>query len=160
MVDMADPFVIARFLGQCDHRDDASCWEWRGIMNTNGYGRFSFANRHRLAHRFSFSLFIGSIPSGMVVCHSCDNRKCVNPRHLWVGTQSENLKDAFAKGRHTTPDTRGERNGNRKLDWRRVMAIREMHSEGTKKYLIAQAFGVSPSTIGEIIANEIWKVEP
>src|SRR5690606_31986863 len=113
-------------------------------------------DNHRLAHRFAFTLFIGEIPDGMVVCHSCDNRLCVNPRHLWLGTQSENLKDAVAKGRMHPPETRGERNGNRKLDWEKVRAIRHMHSLGSKRYLIASAFNVSPSTVGEIIANEIW----
>ena len=81
----------------------------------------------------------------------------MNPHHLWLGTQSDNLRDAVSKGRMIAPDTRGERNGNRKLDWEKVRAIRQMHSTGVKKFHLAQSFGVSPSTITNIIDNEIWK---
>ncbi|SIT74622.1 HNH endonuclease [Pontibaca methylaminivorans] len=158
MADLGDPFVIERFLSLCPVRDSKdSCWEWAGMVNTNGYGRFSFNDRHELSHRISFQMFIGDIPDGYVVCHSCDNRLCVNPRHLWIGTQSDNLKDAVAKGRMFRPDTTGERNGNKKLNWGKVEAIREMHSRGVKKHLIAQAFQVSPSTIGEVVNYKIWR---
>jgi hypothetical protein len=157
MAELSDPFVIARFLSNCSHGDSAECWNWHGIMNTNGYGRFSLNDRHRLAHRVSFQMFIGQIPKGMVVCHRCDNRKCVNPNHIWLGTQSENLKDAFVKGRMKHPDTTGEKNGNRKLSWEKVRAIREMKSSGVKSFLIASSFNVSTSTIYDIVKNRIWK---
>ncbi|RWR09775.1 HNH endonuclease [Paenirhodobacter populi] len=157
MAELRDPFVIERFLSLCSHSDQERCWVWSGMSNTNGYGRFSFNDRHRLAHRVSFEMFIGPIPEGMVVCHECDNRLCVNPRHLWLGTQSENLLDAVSKGRKSPPDTTGEKNGNRKLNWDQVSAIRSMHAQGAKKYLIAQVFHVSPSTIGGIVSNKSWK---
>ncbi len=157
MADLRDPFVIQRFLTECNHSTKDVCWDWSGMFNTNGYGRFSLNDKHRLSHRIAFEMFIGPIPDGYMVCHRCDNRRCVNPYHLWLGTQSENLKDAFAKGRMFRPDTNGERNGNRKLDWPKVNAIRAMNSMGIKKTLIAQSFGVSPSTIFEIASNKIWK---
>lgn len=157
MVDIRDPFVIQRFLSLCDHGSETDCWEWQGMVNTNGYGRFSLNDRHQLSHRAAFEMFIGEVPDGRVVCHSCDNRLCVNPHHLWLGTQSENLRDAVAKGRMRRPDTRGEANGNRKLNWDAVRDIRQMHQRGVKKYLIAQSFRVSPSTITEITNGKIWK---
>ncbi|MCW2405080.1 hypothetical protein M2336_001709 [Sphingobium sp. B1D7B] len=137
--------------------DTEVCWPWLGPVNSNGYGRFSLRNSHILAHRQSYRLFKGEIPEGMNVCHSCDNRLCVNPEHLWLGTQSENLRDAVAKGRMKHPDTRGERNGNRKLAAADVAAIRKMHSGGLPKYRIAERFGVSPSTVGNIINGDTWK---
>lgn len=157
VANLSDPFVIARFLSMCDHSDDRICWNWTGLQNTNGYGRFSLANKHQLAHRVSFEIFIGEIPDGMCVCHQCDNRLCVNPRHLWLGTQSENLKDAVAKGRVFQPDTTGEKNGNRKLDWERVRAIRRMAASGVKINLLASSFRVSHSTIREVVIGKIWR---
>jgi hypothetical protein len=154
---LSDPFIIARFLSHVDAIEDGKCWEWSGITNSNGYGRFSFKDVHRLAHRVSFEIFFGPIPQGMNVCHRCDNRLCVNPEHLWLGTQSENLRDAVSKGRLSQPDTAAEKNGNRRLDWEKVQAIRDMHRSGVKKYHIAGLFGVSPSTIANITNFETWK---
>lgn len=155
--DLRDPFTIARFLSNVEHLAEAECWEWDGTKNSNGYGRFSFKNRHRLAHRVAYEIFFGDVPNGMNVCHKCDNRRCVNPRHLWLGTQSENLADAAAKGRNFTPDTSAEKNGNTSLDWERVRAIRKLHRDGMKKFHIAQIFNVSPSTVGNITKNQTWK---
>jgi hypothetical protein len=153
-----DPFVLARFF-QCIQfpTKKGGCWEWTGLENTNGYGRFSYKDSHRLAHRVSYQIFFGEIPAGYVVCHNCDNRKCVNPSHLWLGTQSENLRDAAAKDRMHRPNTRGELNGNRKLDWKKVNTIRSMHKRGALKSHLAQLFRVSPTTIGNIIAGGTWK---
>lgn len=154
---LKDPFIVQRFLSNCDHGDLKKCWEWSGMMNTNGYGRFSYKDNHSLAHRISFEMFVHEIPSGMMVCHKCDNRKCVNPMHLWIGTQSENLKDASRKGRMVYPDTTGDKNGNSKMTWDKVREIRRLYKSGVKKYLIASSFGVSPSTIGNITNNQTWK---
>lgn len=148
-----------RFLKQMDTRDfnPEVCWEWGGQLNQNGYGRFVVGGIHRLAHRVAYEFFAGPIPDGMNVCHSCDNRLCVNPHHLWLGSQSENLQDAVAKGRMVHPDTSGERNGNRKLNQADVDLIRAMFAGGQKKYRIAEKFGVSPATIADIIGGKTWR---
>lgn len=75
------------------------CWEWAGGKSGEGYGRFMRSP----AHRFSWELHNGPIPPGMFVCHHCDNPPCVNPDHLFIGDNAANMRDAFRKGRHSTP---------------------------------------------------------
>lgn len=156
---MADPFIAARFFSNFNQLPDGGCWEWKGTDNSNGYGRFSYEGRHHLAHRFSYEMFFGPIPERMNVCHRCDNRKCVNPEHLWLGTQSANLTDAVAKGRMSPPDTRAHRNGNTTLTWEKVRAIREMTKRGVRRFHIAKLFDVSPSTVSNVANGATWKEE-
>jgi hypothetical protein len=156
---MTDPFTMARFLSFADQSAANGCWEWTGEENTNGYGRFSHQEQKSLAHRFSYELFFGDVPAGLNVCHRCDNRKCVNPSHLWLGSQSANLSDAVSKGRMHRPDTRGHRNGNTTLTWEKVRAIRDLDSRGIRKFRIAKLFGVSPSTVTNITTLATWKEE-
>lgn len=81
-------------------RKGDGCWEWAGASNgAGGYGSFSFLGRRFLAHRFAAWLTFGDIPTGMLVCHQCDNPKCVRPEHLFLGTALDNARDAVAKGR-------------------------------------------------------------
>ena len=77
------------------------CWEWTGCLNGTGYGAFRWKQRGWLAHRYSYTLHNGPIPAGQFVLHRCDNPKCIRPDHLWLGTQTENMKDCAAKGRNT-----------------------------------------------------------
>ncbi len=86
------------------------CWEWTGTIMRSGYGHFSINNRYQLAHRISYKMHFGAIPPGLCVLHQCDNRRCVRPEHLFLGTKKDNAQDAIAKDRFTT----GERNGVRK----------------------------------------------
>lgn len=74
------------------------CWEWLGNKDRTGYGRFGRGGR--AAHRFAYRLWNGPIPDGLSVLHRCDNPGCVKPGHLWLGTQSDNLRDMASKGRH------------------------------------------------------------
>jgi hypothetical protein len=86
-------------------RDDTGCWEWQGRRLPSGYG----VVRNTTAHRVSYAAFIGSVPADLVVCHACDNPCCVNPAHLWLGAQRDNMQDAKRKGRIRT-------NGNDRKD--------------------------------------------
>jgi len=87
-------------------RTPGPCWAWRGLVTTFrkiSYGRIGVGNGMQLAHRVAWQLYCGPIPKGALVCHVCDNGLCVNPKHLFLGTQRDNMRDAAAKGRVRTP---------------------------------------------------------
>ena len=82
-----------RFDAFCDKTGD--CWIWTGTFSSKGYAKFDSKEAHRLA----YERFVGPIPAGLLACHECDNPKCVNPAHLWLGTHADNMADMKAKGR-------------------------------------------------------------
>ena len=77
----------------------SGCWEWMSALDKFGYGQCRFNGKNWKSHRLFYSLFKGPIPNGLFVCHSCDNKKCVNPDHLWLGTAQDNSTDMKIKGR-------------------------------------------------------------
>jgi hypothetical protein len=81
----------------------SGCWNWNGCLTHNGYGQMTAAQRRWSAHRYFFVKYRGHIPPGMLVCHHCDNRKCVNPEHLFLGTFKDNTQDMMRKGRNKSP---------------------------------------------------------
>lgn len=94
-----------RFWSFVDKKAPDECWNWKG--SGTRYGVFSVKSRGRFAHRVSYEINKGPIPDGKCVCHKCDNPKCVNPNHLWLGSHSENIKDAVTKGRLAIPNNKG-----------------------------------------------------
>jgi hypothetical protein len=131
------------------------CWEWTGGVDNDGYGRISGqvdGVRYQKAHRVAWVLHNQQpIPANMVVCHSCDNRRCVNPAHLWLGTQEENQLDKIGKGRHIT--VRGEAHPEAKLtedQVRAILADARTHTE------IAYDYGIKASTVSSIKTRKSW----
>ena len=97
---MIDNEMLERFWKKVD-KTSTGCWEWKGWRNSDGYGFFRYFNKKEIqAHRFSAKHIGGMNIDGMVVCHSCDNPGCVNPNHLFPGTQQDNIKDMHKKGRN------------------------------------------------------------
>lgn len=86
--------------------EESGCWEWQLSKTPQGYGQAMYRRKRWRAHRLSYTAFKGEIPEGLCVCHTCDNRKCVNPEHLWLGTRGDNNKDCSGKGRHRNQYTK------------------------------------------------------
>lgn len=130
------------------------CIIFIGSKNSLGYGELSYKGKRFRAHRLSYISHVGPIPDGMVVCHKCDNPPCINPEHLFIGTQADNLKDGRKKGRVATPNPRGERHGLAKLSADKIVAIRK--DQRTQRE-IAKEYGVHQTTIKNIKLNRTWK---
>ena len=144
-----------RFFSHVEKSD--GCWEWTSSRRGKGYGRFQLEGRGVSAHRFSYELHFGSIPSGMCVCHHCDNPPCVNPRHLFLGTVGTNNRDREQKGRSVVPDNRGSRHGMAKLTEDSVRAIRRRFAEGETRKQIAESLGVSRGAVADVVARRRWE---
>ena len=131
---------------------DAGCWEWVLKLRPNGYARMTFCGDNWYAHRLSFIAFNGEIPDGLDVCHKCDNRRCVNPAHLFYGTRKENMEDAVSKGRQA----KGLMLPHSKLSEDDISTIIERALAGENHTDIANDYSVSQQSISKVaIKNNI-----
>lgn len=131
------------------------CWIWIGAKNNKGYGQIMVNKRLIAAHRYSYFLQKGSIPKDNHILHKCDNPSCVNPQHLWVGTNNDNVQDRVNKGREA--DRKGEKNPNAKITYEIATKIRKMYkTRNYKVYILGQMFGVNRNVIGRIIGGKQW----
>lgn len=140
------------------------CWHWKGAKNQGGYGVIHAAiqyGRSMLAHRVAWELTKGPIPIGICVCHHCDNRACVNPDHLFLGTLADNNRDMKVKGKAHGPGFKGERNWIAKLTEIAVYEIRDKYAAGgvSTGYLSRQ-YGVHKSTIKDVLHRRTWRHLP
>jgi hypothetical protein len=152
------------------NKTGGGCWLWMGMPDDKGYGHLRVEGKKTLAHRISWKLHNGCIPAELFVLHSCDNPSCVNPAHLFTGTQVDNMKDMAQKGRgrgamgdrngmRLYPENvlRGEANPRSKLSEETVRQIfRSVRSGATYRH-VAQGAGVSCGTVSDIINGRAWK---
>jgi HNH endonuclease len=143
------------------------CWEWIRSLTHNGYGQAfdSKTQKNVRAHRFSYELFVGEIPHNHLVLHSCDNRKCVNPNHLFLGLPKDNTKDMMDKNRHRKRSGNmgfiGSKTSQAKLSESQVLEIRDIYAKKTTGNKEAQKqiglqYGVSGSCIQAIVNRNTW----
>lgn len=145
---LLSPRDWAWFWSRVDIKSDARCWEWHGRKNPAGYGRYD----GQMAHRLALLWFTGRlVPDSLMVLHSCDNPSCVNPNHLMPGTNTDNQRDAKAKGRNA----RGQSHGKTKLTEDQVRAIRR--DTTTPIADLAALYGVCKATISYIKNGRSWK---
>ena len=145
-----------RFWSRVEKTDQ--CWVWSGFVSEKGYGKFGLypPRKSVRAHRYSWELHFGKIPAGMLVCHRCDNRKCVRPDHLFLGTPKDNMVDMSQKKRNIT----GSKHNFARLTQDQVKEIRELYRPFSKELngrKLAQRFGISQQHVSQIITNKNWK---
>lgn len=139
------------------------CWEWSaGTTGKGGYGKFHMDHIGLLAHRVSWVIYKGLIPEGLLVLHSCDNPKCVNPKHLFLGTHMENSRDMFSKGRQSKMlgSRHGEDNNLSKITEIEVKEIRKLRKSGVKYRILSQRFNLSVGQLYQIANGNSWKHVP
>lgn len=145
-----------RFWVKVDIKNPETCWLWKGSKSANGYGSFSTTHDHAVriiqSHRFSYELIKGKIPDGLLVLHKCDTPLCVNPRHLFLGTQKDNMIDRAIKGRCQKLNNYNKINENQKNE---IINKYKPNKYGFSK--LAKEYGVSCSTIRKILKIGIYK---
>ena len=162
-----EQILIDRFFTKFTKLTKSDCWEWQGNRDTSGYGTTKRKGKVHKAHRLSYTIHNGEIPYGLCVCHTCDNPPCVNPKHLWVGTQRENQLDCNKKKRrakgishrsHLYPSQtpKGESSGMSKLTEENVRFIKNNLSKHTQTHL-AKLFNVNQTTVSVIATGKSWK---
>jgi hypothetical protein len=127
------------------------CWQWLGPYLNSGYGYIWHSGKTKPIHRASWEIHYGEIPDGLDICHKCDNRKCANPEHLFIGTRSDNLRDSVRKGRYRPNPVKG------KLTLEDVQFIRQHYVYGNTKELMRK-FNVCKCTIRRVVHHRNRKV--
>ena len=136
------------------------CWIWHGARSKSGYGNIGRCGKTMAAHRVAYRIWNGDIPDGMCVIHVCDDRACCNPAHLYLGTQKENIRDMFARGRNAKFFSNipfGERVGGSKLTEWDVRFIRHWIANGFQGEVVAAEFGVTGANVSQIYKLKTWR---
>lgn len=142
---------FTRFFNKVNtHSFNASlCWEWLGATKGNGYGHVNAGDKYISAHRYAYELLCGSIPPGLDVCHECDNRFCVNPDHLFLGTRQDNMDDCRVKGR-TAGGLR------KRLTEKQAQEIRARSARGIAPAKIAHQLNINYGTVTSVLRGDSY----
>lgn len=152
-----DEAVKSIFFQNMDVGDKDTCWEWRGKVNSWGYGVIYTRRKGWKAHRISYEIYNGGIPSKVFILHDCGNSLCINPHHLYIGDHKQNMKDMVRHGN----STRGEKHPMAKLTELQVQEIRMLAHLGEMSYNdIAKRFGIKLGGVSNIVYNKTWKWLP
>lgn len=144
-----------KFIAKVEISGTDECWLWKAGFQSRGYGSFGCNGKTYLAHRVSYVIHKGIIPDGKIIMHLCDNKKCVNPNHLKVGTIAENNRAALPRRKSLTQELHVKS----KLTTDDVRAIRKLRAENKFAYpILARKFNVSVNTIGRIVRKEYWNL--
>ena len=154
---MKNKTALQRFEEKFIPEQNSGCWIWISA-DTEGYGDFYFHPTFERAHRASWMLYRGEIPAGIFVLHKCDNPSCVNPNHLFLGTNDDNMKDMVRKGRQKS--IRGSQHKNAKVTEDNVIEMRKLSASGMSQYKIAEMFGIGKSMANYICNRTSWKHVP
>lgn len=142
-----------KILSHVQYDTNGGCWLWSMCIGNHGYGKVCKGKKNFLAHRESYKAFVGD-PGDKLVCHTCDVRSCVNPAHLWLGTNAENLADMAAKGRSRPSLVSGADHPHAKLTVTDVLSIRARTDSARA---IAAEYGVAEETIRKARVGASWK---
>ena len=143
-----------RFWSKVDKNGANSCWNWTTGKDRYGYGQITINKRNLRSHRVSYAIRHGDIENGLHCLHECDNPACVNPDHLFLGTNQDNMDDKVSKGRQVS--LKGESNGTAKLTAVKVLEIKRLLAGGVTQRAIASVYGVSQKNVSLIKAGKRW----
>jgi hypothetical protein len=152
---MVDPLLIKRFCEKYKVDPASGCWFWTASVAGKGYGQIKLplTRRQVYAHRLSYEIHVGQVPSDAMVLHRCDTPRCVNPEHLFLGTGADNLADMASKGRHLY----GERNIKHRLTEKQVHSIFDLSDAGWSQHRIAKKVKVGQPQVGRILRGLRWR---
>ena len=159
MINTMSDKQVGRFMLNVVVRPDG-CHAWTGFVNNHGYGQLRVGDRIVRAHRVAYMIAHGEIDDDRLCLHTCDNRVCVNPAHLYLGTPSDNVRDMVARRRQNNASRLGVLNGNAKLGESDVIKIRELYASGVNQCAIGRMYGVTNSAVHMIVKRKSWKHVP
>jgi len=142
-----------RFMNSVNKTD--SCWLWKGKIPAHGYGYIQINKKCYRAHRVSWEIYFGEIPKGMLVCHKCDVPSCVNPDHLFLGSDADNMRDRDEKCR--VAHNKGEKCGKSKIKESDVIAIKTLFKSGATQTEIGNKLGINRKNVFNIVRGVSWR---